>query len=169
MKLRCVRHDVVRNSDNLPVWILGKKRGGHPEEKRGSAHGSPPGLQQAGTGNGVVHESHSFLELFAKAGAVPNSLLRPERLRSPCAPEIPILQLPQRRQHRRVHAAARFVWWGQERQAVRLSCPKRHPVTRGRVGIQTCKAPRQQPDPCSGVRGTNSTTQKEKFGTGWAG
>lgn len=33
MKLRCVRHDVVRNSDNLPVWILGERRGGHTERK----------------------------------------------------------------------------------------------------------------------------------------
>lgn len=167
MKLRCVRHDVVRNSDNFPVWILGKRRGGHTEEKRGSALGSPPGLQQGQTRG--VHKSHSLPELFAKAGAAPPSLLCPEQLRSPCATEIPILQLPQRRQHRRVHAAARFVWWGQERQAVRLSCPNRQPVTQGRVGIQTCKALRQQPDPCSGVCGTNSTTQEEKFRAVWAG
>lgn len=40
---------------------------------------------------------------------------------------------------------------GTETQAVRLSYTNRLPVTQDQVGIQTCKAPRQQPDPCSGV------------------
>ena len=89
----------------------------------------------------------------ALGGHQPSPLLHPRKLRSPCATEIPVLQLPQCCQHCGVHAAAGFICWGQRyRQSGSPTQTGSQKVTQGQVGIQTHKAPRHQPDPCFGVR-----------------
>lgn len=110
----------------------------------------------------------------ALGGHQPSPLLHPRKLCSPCATEISVLQLPQHCQHRGVHTAASFIYWGPRyRQSGFPAQTGSQKVTQGQVGIQTYKAPWHQPDPflwhaqpgCC----TKSTTQKGKFRTVQAG
>lgn len=103
----------------------------------------------------------------AFGGHQPTPLLHPRKLHSPCATQVPVLQLPQCCQHRGVHLVAGFI-----------CCEQRHrqsgsPAQR-RFQKVTQHTKHMAPSRLLlwGVQsgcGTKSTTQKEKFRTVQAG